>query len=160
MSVGRTGRPGMCAGGAGSSWHGWSSPGCSWCSQVSQFAGWPDPAGAPTAPAGSPAPSLSPGEGSCQALARCCWSLPVFHLSQGIEKPLCKKTRGCSRDMPVQEPGKLRGLPSGCRSWREEEEEAIGIHSAASPPDLTPLICTDRSLMRCVKQSIYLQLCK
>lgn len=59
----------------------------------------------------------------------------------------------------MQELGKLLGLPSGCHSWREEEE-GIGINSAASLPDLTPLICTDPSLMRCVKQSIYLQLCK
>lgn len=61
----------------------------------------------------------------------------------------------------MQEPGKLRGLPSGCRSLgEEEEEEGIGIHSAASLPDLTPLICTDPGLMRCVKRSIYPQLCQ
>lgn len=42
----------------------------------------------------------------------------------------------------------------------EEEEEEEGTHWAASPADLTPSICADPGLMRCVRRSIYLQRCE
>lgn len=43
--------------------------------------------------------------------------------------------------------------------WGEEEEEG-GTHWAASPAALTPSICADPGLMRCVRRSIYLQRCE
>lgn len=110
--------------------HGRSSPGCGRCSRLSRSAGWPVPAAQPGAP----------GAGGCQALPAAAGRCPAPLCSAGgWRSPFAKGPRrlrvGCWGGFPAD------AIPSG--------RGAVSVSAQPPLPDLTPLISTDPSLMRC-----------
>lgn len=80
----------------------------------------------------------------------------------GGEEAALQRDAGAGGGLPAPPSAAAAGAPGASllmRFWGEEEEEG-GTHWAASPADLTPSICADPGLMRCVKRSIYLQRCE
>lgn len=133
--LGSSGRAWVGWGEQGGAWAASSWPG--WCSQFSQFAAGQAQQKLSQQQA-QPCPPLQEkvGARSLPTAAGLC----VFPTSW--RSPFAKRLRK-AQDMPAWELGMLRGLPSGYHPQQEEEEEGIGIHSAAlsltSPHRFVPI---------------------
>lgn len=92
--------------------------------------------------AGARSPAPSPRSRQLPGPARCCRPLPLLRsapLCRGMEKPLCKGPREAQGWM-------LGGFPADAIPGGRG---AVSVSSQPPLPDLTPLISTDPSLMRC-----------